>query len=118
MRAKRFLPLMLLAACGLQQVTFDDPSGTTPPENTPREIFDYEVAPLLATHCTVCHSVGSVSGELTYESIIASAYLNGDFDPSQAAILLKGNHEGPAWAVDQASEIARWLDAEAAARDQ
>jgi len=118
MRAIHFLPLLLLAGCVLQPVTFDDPTGTTPPKDTPREIFDYEVAPLLATYCTVCHSVGSPSTELTYESIIASAYLNGNFIPSQAAILLKGNHEGPAWAADQASQIARWLEAEAAARDQ
>ncbi|MEP6862889.1 MAG: hypothetical protein ABJE66_19840 [Deltaproteobacteria bacterium] len=45
----RFLPLVL-AGCVLQPLQFDDPSGTTPPENTPREIFDYEITPLLATH--------------------------------------------------------------------
>jgi hypothetical protein len=118
MRAKHFLPMMFLAGCVLQPLELDDPTGTTPSEDTPREIFNYEVAPLLATYCTVCHSVGSPSGELTYESIIASAYLNGNFIPSQAAILTKGVHEGPWWAADQAAEIARWLEAEAAARDQ
>jgi hypothetical protein len=117
MRVIRFLPLVL-AGCVLQPLAFDDPSGTTPVENTPREIFDHEVAPLLATHCTVCHSIGSASGELTYESIIASSYLNGNFVPSQAEILVKGPHEGPSWSQDQAAEIVRWLDAEAAARDQ
>jgi hypothetical protein len=119
MRATHLLPLLLLAGCILQPLEFDDPTGTTPPENTPREIFDYEVAPLLATHCTICHSVGSATGvELTYEAIIADPGLNGGFDPSKAEILLKGNHEGPAWAADQAAEIVRWLDAEAATRDQ
>ena len=118
MRATHLLPLLLLAGCVLQPLEFTDPTGTTPPENTPREIFDYEVAPLLATHCTVCHSIGSPSGELTYESIIASSYLNGNFVASQAEILLKGPHEGPSWSTDQAAEIVRWLDAEAAARDQ
>src|ERR1700710_938842 len=116
MRVIRFLPLVLVS-CVLQPLQFDDPSGTTPPENTPREVFDHEVAPLLATHCTVCHSVGDPI-ELTYESIIASSYLNGNFVPSQAEILLKGPHEGPSWSQDQAAEIVRWLDAEAAARDQ
>jgi mono/diheme cytochrome c family protein len=119
MRATHILPLLLLAGCVLQPIEFDDPTGTTPTENTPREIFDHEVAPLLATHCTVCHSVGSATGiDLTYEAIVASPWLNGNFMPSQAAILLKGNHEGPAWSQDQAAEIVRWLDAEAAARDQ
>ena len=119
MREIRFLPLVMLAGCVLQPLQFDDPTGTTPPENTPREIFDHEVAPLLATHCTVCHSIGSATGvELTYEAIVADPKLNGGFDPSHAEILMKGVHEGPSWAPDQAAEIARWLEAEAAARDQ
>lgn len=119
MRVIHFLPLVVLAGCVLQPLQFDDPTGTTPPENTPREIFDHEVAPLLATHCTICHSIGSSTGvELTYEAIVADPALNGDFVPSQAGILLKGAHEGPSWTADQAAEIARWLEAEAAARDQ
>ncbi len=101
----------------------------TNPDATPRQQFDRTVAPLLVSErCAGCH-VGPETGATNmflgtansndsfYAGITNDRAINGNFNPAAAALLAKGQHEGPKWSVAEAATISDWLDAESAGRD-
>jgi cytochrome c553 len=103
----------------------DDGSGSGSGTSA-RQLFDSTVSPLLATKCQACHVGPETSatnmflgpdGQASFYTTLSNdRAVNGNFNPAAATILLKGAHEGPAWASDEAAKITAWLQAELTAR--
>jgi hypothetical protein len=94
---------------------------------TPQELFNSTVSPLLQSECASCHVgpetsttdmfLGQTNNATSYyNGIVNDAAVNGDWNPSAAQLLTKGTHEGPAWTATQASTVQTWLLAEAQIR--
>jgi cytochrome c553 len=85
-----------------------------------RAAFTADVAPLLSGFCASCHTTDVTAGFLepepdVYTSVMAWPGLVNTTSPSASRLLAKGVHLGPAWSVEQAVTIRRWIDLEAAA---
>lgn len=93
-----------------------------PPAGTARQMFDSSVAPLLTAKCSSCH-VGPETSSTNmflgpdgvssyYTTLTNDRAVNGNFNAAAAMILLKGAHEGPAWASSEVATITAWLSQE------
>jgi hypothetical protein len=112
---RSILVVVALAGCTGLDIEHD-PAPAPAQQTAAREFFDTNVAPLFDLKCTVCHAT-----LLTYDSIIASSTLNGNFDPALAQIVTVpdqgGAHAGgQEWNAADVSVIAEWLTLEAAER--
>jgi hypothetical protein len=119
------LAALLLGACvgHLEPLEDDTGGGDDAPASAARQMFDDDVAPLLAS-CAGCHSgaagsqplkfLGSGGASGYYAAITAQASVIGNWDPAGASLLTKGAHQGvPAWSTAQSDTISMWLIAEA-----
>jgi len=88
-------------------------------------MFDQNVQPILAAQCAGCHAgtAGTQpykflgTGPTTYyATLTGDPAIIGDYDPTQATILTKGAHEGPAFAQADKDTISAWLIQEATDR--
>jgi hypothetical protein len=126
--------LLLVAALAVGAAgCLDGVSGTggggPTDDETPRELFDRTVTPLLQGKCALCH-VGAVdgtpkmflgtqqSGASYYQSLTNDAELNGNWQLASAGVLMEPEHEGPqsVWSTAEQPVITAWIVAEAHAR--
>ena len=104
--------------------------GSTPPP-TPgqpaRQDYHTNVEPVLSAKSAGCHvgpetsSTNMFLGQTNtvdshYDGITGDRAINGGFDPTQASILLKGMHEGPALSDIEKGAISEWLTHEGTER--
>ncbi len=115
--------ILLLGGCTLyfgddnrHQVSDPPPPLPSPPESTPRQEFDQNVAPILSAKCAACHVGGSIplfgnqnTSDSYYTAIVANPELNGGWIPGQSDLFIKGVHEGPALTATEAAAISQWL---------
>lgn len=84
-----------------------------------RQIFDQDVAPVLASACASCHegTVGSspykFMGEITptddYLAVTTDLAIVGGFNPALASILTKGDHDGRAFTDPEKALFSAWM---------
>lgn len=87
--------------------------GEDPPAAKPRETFEREVLPLLNANCKGCH-VDAEHGWMKaapdeYTSVMAWPHLVEVLTPESSQLLTKGQHQGPAWTVEQAATVLSWI---------
>ena len=140
---RKLLPRALLSL-GLLQVPgclSDAPAPVVPPAAPPdmaeppldapvrlsaRTIFDTQVLPLVLPSCGGCHKVQGGTGPAFLASISPTNYdpylITSTWpgfistSPELSALLTKGQHEGPAFTLDQYATVLSWLSQEAAER--
>src|SRR5262245_29465500 len=117
------LAAMALGACvgGIQGMPGGDDTG-----GSARALFDNNVAPKLTAKCASCHVGPEISStnmflgpdglSSYYDTLVNDRAVNGGFDPTAAALLTKGLHEGPEWTEPEKQVITEWLLAEQAER--
>lgn len=107
------------------------PDLAQPPLDAPvhlsaRTIFDTQVLPLVLPSCGGCHKVQGGTGPAFLASISPTNYdpylITSTWpgfistSPELSALLTKGQHEGPAFTLDQYATVLSWLTQEAAER--
>lgn len=97
-------------------------------QSAARQQFESNVSPMLSSTCAGCHMgttttgpnfLGSTGAPGYYTAITNNTIVIGNYDPTVAALLTHGSHDGgaaPAWTTTQAQTITLWLQAEAAER--
>lgn len=112
---------LLLAACTQTPPTDDagpggDDAGGPPPADAGDPVdFDTQIEPLLVENCSFCHEGPGSRGPMFLElgnyeeSILAHPMFIVPGQPDMSLILLKGEHDGPAWPADEAALIRSWI---------
>jgi hypothetical protein len=86
----------------------------------PKAIFESTVQPILDAACHACHTAGGagpgflVPSPDEYSAVKSWPGLLGP-TPAQSKLYTKGQHEGPALTPEEATTVAAWINAEAAA---
>jgi mono/diheme cytochrome c family protein len=96
----------------------DEPDAALPPTSAARAKFDQDVLPLVNGTCAGCHG-GSPVGPAwmkpdpdVYSTMVAYPHLLELDSPATSMLLTKGQHQGPAWSVEQAATILEWIQLE------
>jgi hypothetical protein len=95
-------------------------NNNPPPSATARQLFDANVAPMLAAVCASCHAGAPPTTGPTFLGSGATMYysmLTGDARfvnavPAKSELVTKGLHEGPALTTAAATNIDAWLNQE------
>lgn len=112
-----------LMAVGCTGLIDNGGGGGTPEERMARDKWISKALPRLTEACTVCHASQTNIDFLAGDSDLAIrdtlvgwpvAIVNFDA-PQSSRLITKGPHNGPAFTVEQASDILDWLNAEKAA---
>ncbi|MDC3984076.1 hypothetical protein [Polyangium jinanense] len=89
-----------------------------PPDDyfTAKELFDLNVYPILASKCTPCHTQGANSAPIWLGAEESSSYAKIEgypkpliAHPDNSLLRLKGEHTGPALAVEDDTLLTEWL---------
>ena len=88
------------------------------PANTARAKFDRDVLPLVTGTCSGCHAGNDPAiawmkpAPDEYTAMKAWPNLVAIANPATSNLLTKGQHQGPAWTIEQATKILGWIEAE------
>ncbi len=94
------------------------PDAAEAPPTTARDMFDHDVLPLISATCVGCHAGSDPAvawmkpAPDEYTSVMAWPKLVEVATPATSNLLVKGQHQGPAWSPEQATTILSWIGAE------
>lgn len=77
--------------------------------------FDTQIEPMLVENCSFCHEGAGSRGPMFLElgnyetSVLGHPMLVVPGQPSDSLILIKGEHDGPAWLMGEAALIRSWI---------
>jgi hypothetical protein len=98
--------------------------GSATPSLMAKQLFDTNVAPILAAACAGCHAGSGATTGPTFLGTSGSDYYGKllsdprfvNNTPATSLILTKGAHEGPALSVTQGNAVQEWLQQEVVER--